>query len=296
MYDIIIVGAGPAGLTAALYAGRANKKVLVLEKKVYGGQIINSSLIENYPGITQISGFDFATTIYKQVLELGVEVKLESVLKIEEGFKVVTSKNEYLGKAIILATGVSNKKLGLEDEDKFLGKGISYCATCDGAFFKNKTVAVVGGGNTSLEEALYLSNLAEKVYLIHRRDSFRGDSKYLDEIREKNNIEILYNSIITKLIGNDILESIEIETNKQKKILSLNGLFIAIGKVPDNQIFANIVSLTEDGYIESFDGVHTNHSKIYVAGDTRNKELRQLTTAVGDGALAATYAIKEMED
>lgn len=296
MYDIIIVGAGPAGLTAALYAGRANKKVLVLEAKAYGGQIINTPKIENYPGIPNISGFELATNLYNQVVSLGIEVKLEKVIRIEED-KVITNESEYETKTIILATGAENRKLNLPKEEKLVGKGISYCATCDGAFYKEKIVAVNGGGNTALEDAIYLSNIAKKVYLIHRRDSFRGEHKYIEEALKKENVEVIYNSTITKLIGDNKLTQIEV-TNKENEIktIDVNGLFIAIGQTPKNEYFKNIIELNEEGYIISEDGVHTTKENIYVAGDTRVKELRQLTTAISDGAIAATTAIKEMED
>lgn len=296
MYDIIIIGAGPAGLTAALYACRANKKVLVLEAKTYGGQIVNASLIENYPGIINISGFDYATNLYNQVSSLGCEIKFQSVVRID-GKTVITNKEEYTGKAIIIATGASNRKLSLPAEDKFIGKGISYCATCDGNFYKDKVVAVVGGGNTALEDTLYLSDIAKEVYLIHRRDEFRGEIKYIDEIKKKDNIKLVLNTNVSRLVGEDFLEKIEITDNdNNKKILEISGLFIAIGQVPNNKVFSNYIDLDENGYIKTTDGVHTNIEKIYVAGDARKKDLCQLTTAVSDGAIAATTAIKEMED
>ena len=297
MFDIIIVGAGPAGLTAALYAGRANKKVLVLEAKAYGGQIVTTPCIENYPGIPNISGFDYATNLYNQVKDLGIEVKIEPVIRIEEDNTVITTKDSYQAKAIILATGAENRKLNIPKEEEFVGRGVSYCATCDGNFFRKKIVAVNGGGNTALEDALYLSGLAEKVYLIHRRDSFRGEEKYVDELKEKENVEMILNSTITKLIGENRLEKIEItNTSGDTRELEIRGLFIAIGQTPKNEIFKNIIAIDDAGYIISEDGVHTSKDKIYVAGDTREKDLRQLTTAVSDGAIAATTAIKEMED
>lgn len=295
MYDIIIIGAGPAGLTSALYALRANKKVLVLEAKSYGGQIINASNIENYPGIPSISGFDFATNLYNQVKDLGGEIIYERVTNISEYKQVITSKNTYQAKAIIIATGVSKSPLNLTNEESFTGKGISYCATCDGNFFKGRDVAVVGGGNTALEDALYLSNLANTVYLIHRRNSFRGEAKYVEELKNKSNVKFILDSEISSLNGVDKLESITINTQNQKQDITIAGLFIAIGQKPHNEIFTNIVDLDNNGYIISLDGVHTKTKGIYVAGDARVKELRQLTTAVNDGSIAATIAIKEME-
>ena len=291
MYDLIIIGAGPTGLTSALYALRANKKVLVLEAKSYGGQIINASNIENYPGIPSISGFDFATNLYNQVKNLGGEILYEPVTHISEDKQVTTPKNTYQASAIIIATGTERRKLNLPNELELTGKGISYCATCDGHFFKDKDVAVVGGGNTALEDTLYLSNLARIVYLIHRRNTFRGEAKYLEELHNKPNVKFILNAEITNIKGTDQLESI---TTNQEEI-PVQGLFIAIGGEPQNQIFSNIVDLDENGYIISLDGIHTKTKGIYVAGDARVKELRQLTTAVSDGSIAATIAIKEME-
>ncbi len=296
MYDIIIIGAGPAGLTAAIYGKRALKKVLVLEALSYGGQIINTLDIENYPAAAHISGFDFATNLYNQAKELGTEIKFEKVTNIidnDDIKKVVTSKGEYETKTIIIATGADNRKLGLENEDKLIGKGISYCATCDGNFFKGKDVAVVGGGNTALEDTLYLTDLVNKVYLIHRRDEFRGDPTIVEKLKEKDNVEFVYNSNVTKLISNDKLEGVEV-TNKDgsTKELSVSGLFVAIGKVPENENFKEIINLDESGYIIAGEDCHTNREGIFVAGDNRVKELRQLVTATSDGAIAATEAVK----
>lgn len=291
MYDIIIVGAGPAGMTSALYALRANKKVLVLEAKSYGGQIINANLVENYPGLPNVSGFEFSTNLYNQIKDLGVELKYETVIRIEEDKRVITNKDSYKAKKVILATGCEFRKLNIDKEEDFIGKGVSYCATCDGNFYKKKDVVVVGGGNTALEDALYLSNICNKVYLVHRRDSFRGESKYLYELKNKSNVEIITNSNVVKLNGNDVLESVELDNGST---LEVSGIFIAVGQVPKNEIFKNIIEL-DNGYIASIDGVHTNVSGIYVAGDTRVKDLRQLTTAVSDGSIAAMTALKEME-
>ena len=295
MYDIIIVGAGPAGLSCALYALRANKKVLVLEAKSYGGQIVNAHKVENYPGIPMISGFDYATNLYNQVKELGATIKFEQVIEVTEDKKVKTTKDTYQAKAIILATGAQRRKLNIENEEEYIGKGISYCATCDGNFYKNKTVAVIGGGNTALEEATYLSNIADKVYLIHRRDTFKGEEKVLDELKEKANVEILYNTKVYKIKGQEVLESIVVKVQDTDKELKIDGLFVAIGQNPQNEVFAPLIELDSYGYIASKDGVHTNIKGIYVAGDARVKHLRQLTTATSDGAIAATTAIEELE-
>ncbi len=295
IYDIIIIGAGPAGFTSALYALRANKKVLIFEAKSYGGQIINAHKVENYPGIESISGFDFATNLYNQVKKLGGIVKYETVIHVSEDKIVTTKKGEYQAKSIIIATGVENRKLNIEKESDFVGKGVSYCATCDGRLYKGKTVAVNGGGNTALEDAIYLSDIAQKVYLIHRRDEFRGEVKYSDELKEKKNVEFILNSTIEKLNGKRKIESITVKDNNGKtKDIKIDALFIAIGQDPKNEIFSNVVDLNEYGYIISKDDVHTKTDGIYVAGDARVKSLRQLTTAVSDGSIAATTAIKEM--
>lgn len=286
MYDIVIIGAGPAGMTAALYAIRANKKVLVLEALNYGGQIINTQNIENYPVEENINGFDFATKLYNQITKLGVEVKLEKVLSINNK-EVKTNKSIYQAKSIIIATGLKTKKLELPLEEELIGKGISYCATCDGAFYRGKDVAIVGGGNTALEDALYLSDICNKVYLIHRRNEFRADPITVEKVKSKSNIEIVYDSIITKINGNDYLESIEINNDK---ILDVAGLFIAIGKIPTIDFID--IETTENGYIKSNELCHTNIEGIFVAGDIRDKNLRQLVTATSDGAIAATEAIK----
>ena len=295
MYDIIIVGAGPAGLTAAIYALRANKKVLVLEAKTYGGQILNASKVENYPGIQTISGFDLATNMYNQVLSLKGEIKFETVIHITKEKEVITNNNTYKGEAIILATGSENRKLNIPKEEDYIGKGVSYCASCDGNFYKDKIVAVVGGGNTALEDAIYLSDIAKKVYLIHRRAEFRGESIYSKKLKSNNKVEFILNSNVIKINGQEKIESIDIKDNKENiTTIKIDGLFIAVGQNPKNEIFADIIELDKSGYIKSSDGVHTNIEKIYVAGDARVKNLRQLTTATSDGAIAATTAIKEM--
>lgn len=296
MYDIIVVGAGPAGLTAALYARRANKSVLVLDAKGYGGQIINTYMIENYPGIANISGFDYATNLYNQVKDMGVVIKTETVVRVEEDKTVVTNKNKYNGKAVILATGVENRKLKVDGESEFTGKGVSYCATCDGNFYKNKVVAVIGGGNTAMEEALYLSDIAKEVYLICRSDKFHGEERYLDELKKKDNVKLIMNSNVVKINGDKVLESIDVKDNDDNiQNILVNGLFIAVGQEPKNEIFTNVVEINDYGYFVSEDGVHTKTSGIYIAGDAREKDLRQLTTAVADGSIAATIAVKEMK-
>lgn len=292
MYDTIIIGGGPAGLTSAIFLRRANKKVLVLESNICGGQIVNAKDVQNYPGYKNISGSELSENMMNQALNLGAEIKYETVLKVDEDKTVYTNDNTYKAKSIILAVGCKNRKLNIENEDKFIGRGVSYCATCDGNFFKGKEVAVIGGGDTALDDILYLSDIASKVYAIVRRDTFKGEISEVSEIEKKDNVVIKYNSVVTKLNGNDSLESIIINDNEEIKV---SGLFIAIGQEPNNMMFKNIVDIDENGYIITTEEVKTKNRGIYVAGDARVKLLRQLTTAVSDGSLAATYAIKEME-
>jgi thioredoxin reductase (NADPH) len=297
MYDIIVIGGGPAGMTAAIYARRAAKSVLVLEAVACGGQIINTPDIENYPVEAHISGFDFSNRVHQQAKDLGAEFIFEKAVGIraENGFKtVVTAKNTYQAKAVILATGSENRKLGLEDEDRLTGRGISYCATCDGNFYRNKTVAVVGGGNTALEDALYLADLAKQVYLIHRRDSFRGEEASASRLKERENVEIIYNANVTRLLSEKRLKAIEVTDKNDGSIrtIELNGLFIAVGRVPENQNFASLVDLDDAGYVIAGEDCRTNADGIFVAGDNRTKLLRQLVTATADGAMAATEAVK----
>ena len=296
MYDIIIVGAGTAGLTAAIYSKRAKKKTLVLDIASYGGKIINTLDIENYPAKPHISGFDFATELFNQAKDLGTEVKFEKVVKIKDNGntkEVITTKAAYETKSIILATGSENRKLGLENEEKLIGKGISYCATCDGAFYKGKDVAIQGGGNTALEYTLYLANICKTVYLIHRRDTFKAEEYLVNKLKEKENVKIVLNSTVTKLNASNILESIEVTSNNGNvNVINVSGLFIAIGHVPENQNFAKVVNLDEMGYIIAGENCHTNVTGIYAAGDCRTKMLRQLVTATSDGAIAATEAVK----
>lgn len=295
MYDIIVVGAGPAGLTAAIYARRAAKSVLVLEANSFGGQIINTPDIENYPAAMHISGFDFANNIYNQAVELGAEIKFEKVVSISDGEEktVNTRKNKYTCKALILATGSENRKLGVEGEDELVGRGISYCATCDGNFYRGKIACVVGGGNTAIEDALYLSDIAKKVYLIHRRDEFRGEEASVARLKQRENVEFVLNSNVTKLNAEGKLESIEV-TDKSGSVRTIetDGLFVAVGRIPENQNFAGVIDLDSSGYIVAGEDCRTNVPGIFVAGDNRVKNVRQLVTATADGAVAATEAVK----
>ncbi|MDD6690353.1 MAG: thioredoxin-disulfide reductase [Lachnospiraceae bacterium] len=293
--DIIIIGAGTAGLSAAIYAQRAGKTTLVLEREAYGGQIINTPDVENYPGIAHISGFDFATGLYEQAQNLGAEVEFADVAGVEDqgGKKIVhTTGGDFACRALILATGVQRRKLGLPKEQAFTGKGVSYCATCDGAFFKGKDVAVNGGGNTALEDAQYLSRIAGKVYLIHRRDAFRADPAEVKKIEGKENVIPVLNCTVTDLVGDGKLSGVEVmnKVTGEKKVLPVSALFVAIGQAPSNAAFAGLVDLDEAGYIRAGEDCKTSRPGVFAAGDCRTKSVRQLTTAAADGAVAALAA------
>lgn len=294
MYDVIIIGAGPAGLTAAIYLGRAGKKVLILEKNVYGGQIVNSKEVENYPAISKISGFDFSNNLYNQAKNFGAELKYETVVNLTKDKEVTTNRGKYQAKSIIIATGLSNRTLEIDGVDSFIGRGISYCATCDGNFFKDKVVAVVGGGNTALEDAIFLSNICKKVYLIHRRNTLRGEKILQDILAKKDNVEYILNSNVVKINGNELLESIIINTKGEETELKIDGLFLAIGQIPNNS-YIDIINLDEMGYAIASEDCKTNVDGIYVAGDFRTKKVRQLVTAAADGATAAINAIEYIE-
>ncbi len=310
MKDVIIIGAGTAGLTAAIYALRAGKSVLVLEQGNYGGQIINTPKVENYPGIEQISGYEFAAGLYRQAEKLGMEYRSEKVTDIrleggaeakeelssaslETGNKIVeTTEQSYHARAVILATGAKNRPLGIEKEAEYTGRGISYCATCDGMFFRGKKVAVVGGGNTALEDAAFLSNYCEKVYLIHRRETFRGEEKLVKELRKKENVEFFLNKTVQELEGGATLQAVVLrdKISGEESRLEISGLFVAIGQMPENGVFAGLVDLDENGYILAGEDCRTNVEGIFAAGDCRKKTVRQLTTAAADGAVAALAA------
>lgn len=295
MKDIIIIGAGTAGLTAAIYGTRAGKNTLIIEANTYGGQIVNATEIENYPGIKNISGFEFATNLYEQAKELGAQIVMERVLSIDDKGEykvVVTNKNSYESKTVIIATGAKNKKIGIPNEKEYIGRGVSYCATCDGAFFRGRDVAIVGGGNTALEDAMFLSHYCNKVYLIHRRDEFRGEKKQVDDLSAKDNIEFVLNSEVVSICGDEAVTSINVKNrvDGNEKELTVDGIFIAIGQAPDNEPFKGVVELDEKGYIIAGEDCTTKTKGIFVAGDCRTKDIRQLSTAAADGAVAALKA------
>jgi thioredoxin reductase (NADPH) len=292
MKDLIIIGAGCAGLTAALYAARAGKSVLIFEKESIGGQIASSPLIENYPGVPRMSGIEFADHLFSQVTELGVELEIDEVIKIEPQesvHHVFTSNQKYEAKAVIIATGAKHRTLGLDKEELLTGHGVSYCALCDGAFFKNKRVAVIGGGNTAITEALYLSTYCESVTVIHRRDSFRADLRLMSQAESKSNIFWIKDTVVQGLEGDQKLSGLKLLNTKTNSTssLSVDGLFVAIGHLPQTEAFSNLAPLDQEGFFDIGEDCRTPVPSIYVAGDCRKKNMRQLTTAVADGANAS---------
>ncbi len=294
IYDIAIIGGGMAGLTAAIYAARANKSVILFERKVYGGQILTSMKVSNYPGEPGISGYELMKSVYEQAKKYDVVFVDENVISIKDvAVKELETEDEtFYARTIIIATGTKDRELDIPGEKEFLGHGLSYCATCDGAFHMDKPVAVVGGGNTALYDALYLSDIASKVYLIHRRDEFRGDAHLVEKLREKKNVEFVMESHPNKFLGDKKISGIEvINTAGKKRTLDVDGVFVAIGRVPATEQFKDIVKLDKDGYIVAGEDCHTSAEGIFVAGDCRTKTLRQLVTASSDGAMAATEAV-----
>ena len=292
IYDIIIVGAGPAGLTAAIYAGRANKSVLVLEKDTFGGQITSSPQVENIPGFISVTGAEFGEKLVEQAMNLDAEIECAEVLEIKSGDvkTVVTDDGEFFAKAVIIATGTKHRLLGIDKEEEFIGNGISFCAVCDGAFYEGKTVAVIGGGNSALQESILLSNLCKKVYVVQNFPYFTGEKKLVDELETKENVEIILGATVDKLLGEDELTGIVINTGNGQKEITVDGIFIAIGLLPQNEQFANLVKLNDYGYVDSAEDCITNAPGIFVAGDCRSKRIRQVATAAADGATAALAA------
>ena len=293
MYDIIIIGGGPAGLTAALYACRANKKTLVIEKETFGGQITFSPKVENIPGFISLTGNEFAEKLVEQVLEQGADVESCEAIEIRDGEikTVVTDDGEYQGKSVIIATGAKHRMLGIDGEERFVGEGISFCAVCDGAFYKNKTVAVVGGGNSALQEAILLSDTAKKVYVVQNLDFFTGEKKLVEQLEKLENVEIILGVTVDSFVGDNELEGIVIKNSAgETRKLELDGLFVAIGLIPQNEAFKNVVKLDGRGYAEVDESCETETKGIFVAGDCRTKKIRQVTTAAADGAIAALSA------
>ncbi len=303
MYDVIIIGGGPAGLSAALYTLRYGLKTLIIEELYLGGQIVNIHEIENYPGVSrQISGFELTSEMEAQAKRYGAEIIRATVTGITTGSvkTVQTTEGSHECEAVILATGQKPKELGLTGEKELRGRGVSYCATCDGMFFRGKDVAVVGGGDTAVTEAAFLSNFCKKVYLIHRRDTFRAAKAEIDKISQKPNVELVVNSSVTKLLHEDVLTGLEVSTKSgdsseaSVSTISVSAIFIAVGAIPNTKAFEGIITLDESGYILTDEHTHTNVEGIFAAGDIRQKPLRQIVTAASDGAVAAHSALKHI--
>ncbi|MBQ4349031.1 MAG: FAD-dependent oxidoreductase [Clostridia bacterium] len=297
MYDIIIIGAGPAGLTAALYARRAEKKVLVIEKETFGGQITHSPKVENYPGFTVMSGNEFADKLIEQVMYQGAEIELDTVtgIKGEAGdFTVECERGSFCGKTVIIATGAKHRQLGLDRENDFTGEGVSYCAVCDGAFYKGKDVAVIGGGNSALQEAILLAKTSKSVTVVQNLPFLTGEIKLREEIEKLPNVKVILSSIVLQILGDNKFEGIKIQNTetKEETELSLDSIFVAIGQQPDNESFKDVVKLNEYGYIVSDESCIPEGSikGIFTAGDCRTKKIRQVATAISDGATAALEA------
>ena len=300
MYDVIIIGGGPAGLTAAVYARRAGKSALVIEKDAFGGQIAQSPRVENFPGFASISGTELADKLLAQAMDQGAEVELEDVsdVRVNEGVKTVAcaSGAEFEGRALIVATGAKPRALGLPHEDELTGSGVSYCAVCDGAFYNNRPVAVVGGGSSALQDALLLSETCSRVYLIHRRDSFRGEQTLVDALRRRENVEFLLNARVTELRGKHEISGVTVDQFGTARTLTVDGVFIAVGAQPDNDAFSQLLKLDGAGYADAGEDCLTPTPGVFVAGDCRAKAVRQLTTAVADGAVAALAAVHWLDD
>lgn len=300
MYDLIVVGAGPAGLTAAIYARRADKSVLVLDKGMFGGQMTFSPKIENYPGYNQISGNELAEKMVSQAIEMGAEIDMAEVTGIEkEGsiFCVFCGDDVYMSKTVILATGARHRLLGIDREEEFIGEGISFCAVCDGAFYAGKTVAVIGGGNSALQEAIMLSDGCEKVYVVQNLDFLTGEEKLAEILKKRKNVEIIYGCTVEAIHGNDVFGGIVIKNSatEEKTRLDLDGMFVAIGQVPENEAYKNLTALSDRGYIVSDENCLTETEGLFVAGDCRTKFIRQISTACGDGAVAALAACRYLD-
>lgn len=298
IYDIGIIGGGTAGMTAAIYGQRAGKQTVIIEGSIFGGQITSSPNVENYPGIASVSGSEFSMNLLDQATKLGAETVMEQVTGIddeENGIKVIrTTGSDYRCRSVILATGVTHRHLGVPNEERLTGAGVSYCATCDGMFFRGRDVAVVGGGSTALQDAEFLSDYCRKVYLIHRRDEFRGEENIVKRLKEKENVEFILSTTVRDIIGDQAVERLILNNKKTGKEykLEVSGIFIAVGHIPQNEIFADIVRLDENGFVLAAEDCVTSHPGIFAAGDCRTKEVRQLTTAAADGAVAALAACK----
>lgn len=298
IYDTIIIGGGPAGLCAAIYLLRANKNVLLFESETLGGAITKSDIVENYPGISEISGLELGSNMASQAKNLGLEIIMQKVLAItkeKDIFSVSVKSNKYYAKTIVYATGTRPRMLDCKGAESFIGKGVSTCATCDGFFFKNKSVLVVGGGNTALTDALYLSNICSHVYVSYRRDNLRGEPLKIKRLKSKENVTILYNSIVKEIIGRDVIEKVSLTVDDTPKEINVSGVFVAIGSIPNTELIKDLVTLDQNGYALSNYQLETTVPGLYVAGDVREKNVRQLTTAVSDGTIVSKEILDYLE-
>ena len=297
-YDVAIIGGGPAGLTAGIYAARAGKSTAVIERGLIGGQITFTDSIDNFPAAPGMNGAEYAMKIQSQAESFGAEIIMDEITEVTtpetEGgtFKIKGNSDEYEATAVVLATGLDNRKMGISGEDGLISRGISFCAVCDGAFFRNKEVAVYGGGNTAVEDAAFLANICSKVTIIHRRDRFRAEQAVVDELKALDNVEFVMTSNVVGVNGDKALESITVKNNEtgETRDIAVSALFVAIGKIPNGKPFANLVATDEAGYFEIGESCEAGTPGVFVAGDGRAKELKQLTTAVSDGSIAATKA------
>lgn len=295
-YDVIIIGGGPAGFTAGIYAARGGLRTILFTGSQPGGQAALTHKIENYSGVVDVEGFTLVSTMMEQAGNFGCEISFASVLDVKlagEEKVVITDEGEYITSTVIVATGAKNRRMGLDNEESLIGKGISFCATCDGSFFKDRPVAINGGGDSALTEALYLSNICSKVYLIHRRQGFRAAQILVDRVRANKKISLVLDSTVTALNG-DPLNSLEV-TNKvtgEKQNIAVDALFVAIGNIPNTDIFKGQLDLNEGGYIRTNEKMETNIEGVYAAGDVRITPMRQVITACADGAIAANSAIE----
>lgn len=299
MYDIIVVGAGPAGLTAAIYARRAEKSVLVIEKDTFGGQITHSPRVENYPGFLAMSGVEFADKLMEQAMEQGAEIELDTVTGIvgkPGAYTVRCEGKDYDAKTVIIATGSKHRTLGLDGEFRYTGEGISYCAVCDGAFYRGKSVAVIGGGNSALQDAVLLSESCPKVYVVQNLAFLTGENRLCQILASRDNVEIIYSTVVTEIVGDTEFRGIKIKNTEsgEETTLSVDGMFVAIGQVPENEPFSDRVKLNDYGYIIAGESCVPEGADagIFTAGDCRTKTVRQITTATADGAVAALTAIR----
>lgn len=302
MYDIIIVGAGPAGLTAAVYARRAEKRVLVIEKETFGGQITHSPRVENYPGFESLSGSELGGKLFDHALALGAEIELDTVTGIhavEDGIEVTCESCTHTAKSVIIATGSRHRDLGIENEEKFVGEGISYCAVCDGAFYKDKTVAIIGGGNTALQEAVLLSESCKRVIIVQNINVLTGEQSLQNILRTRDNVEILFNAKAEAFIGKDTFEGVTVRDTQtgETKDLYVDGIFVCIGQIPATDPFTEVLTLNERGYVVADEACRPTStiSGVFVAGDCRTKAIRQVTTATADGAVAALAACRYLD-